>query len=214
LKQQGLEDISNQYLNTTKQDTDRMAVLSGAFGGSDHQKAMANNEMALGKTLSNAGNQYDQAQFDRSANLEQQYLNNALQAQTTNKNLGGNWWEQDQGRGSNAFQSERGRQMAASGLGYGEQGLALDRTNALMQTGALSRQLGDPLLGTPGQNQLDFNFQQTQDQNNWPFKLLQMLGGQYGSAMGNTSQTTQAYGGGGNLGGILGGLLGGYALTQ
>jgi hypothetical protein len=74
-------------------------MASVAPGGSDHQKAMANNEMALGKTLSNAGNQYDQAQFDRSANLEQNYLNNNLQAQTNNKQLGGNWWEQDQGPG-------------------------------------------------------------------------------------------------------------------
>jgi hypothetical protein len=76
-----------------------------------------------------------------------------------------------------AFQNERGRQQSASGMGYGEQGLALDRIASLLQTGAVGRQVGDPQYGNPGQQNLDFNYQQTQDANNWPFKLMQMLTG-------------------------------------
>ncbi len=214
VKNQGMQDIVNAWQQGTNQDVERMGVLSGAYGGSDYQKAKANADMALGKSLGQYGNQFDQNQLDRSANYEQQFLNNTLQNQTNNKNMGGNWWQQSNALGSQADQAERQRQMAAAGLGYGEQGLALDRLNASMQTGALDRQLGDPSQGRLGQNQLDFNYQQTQDQNNWPFKLMQMLTGTYSTAQGNTGQSMSAYSGGSNLGGILGGLLGGYALSQ
>jgi hypothetical protein len=212
VKQQGMDDITGNYMKTVEPELTRQSVMAGAFGGSADQKARADAQAVLGKTLSNYGNQFDQSQYDRSANLEQQYLNSNLQNQQNNKQLGGNWFEQDQSRGSTAFQNERGRQQSASGMGYGEQGLALDRIASLLQTGAVGRQVGDQ-YGNPGQQNLDFNYQQTQDANNWPFKLMQMLQGTYSTAQGNTGQQTQAYGGS-NLGGILGGLLGGYALTQ
>lgn len=235
LKQQGMQDIVDMWTQGTKQDTDRMAILGGAFGGSDHQKAMANNAVALGRTLGNYQNQFDQGQLDRTTGLEESFIGRNLQNQQLDKQLGGQWGENYLGRNlqnqqnnkqlgwqsgeaalnreSQAYQNERQRQMAAAGMGYGEQGLALDRINALMQTGALSRQLGDPYTGQVGQNQLDFNYSQQQEANNWPFKLMQLLSGQYSTAQGNTGQQTQAYGGGNNVGQILGGLLGAYSLT-
>jgi hypothetical protein len=111
---------------------------------------MANNEAALGKTLGNYGNQFDQAQYDRTANLEQQFLqtdlqnqqnnkllggnweqqflNNDLQNQQNNKALGGNWFEQDQAQRFGCVPERAAiASMAAAGAGYGEQGLAMDR---------------------------------------------------------------------------------------
>jgi hypothetical protein len=191
-------NLEQQYLNSNLQNQQNNKVLGGNW-----QQQYLNNNL-----------QNQQNNKLLGGNWEQQYLNNDLQNQQNNKQLGWQSTENQLNRGSSAYQNERQRQMGAAGLGYGEQGLALDRMGMNMQTGALDRQLGNPYQGIPGQKKLDFNFSQQQDQNNWPFKILQMLGGQYGSAMGNTSQTTQAYGGNGNLGGILGGLLGGYALSQ
>lgn len=76
----GQEDITNAYKQGTSADTTRMFNLSGAFGGSAHQNAVANNENALGKQLSQytAGMQNDQ--YNRSANLMESALGRQMQA--------------------------------------------------------------------------------------------------------------------------------------
>lgn len=76
----GQEDITNAYKQGTSADTTRLMNLSGAFGGSAHQNAVANNENALGKQLSQytAGMQNDQ--YNRSANLMEGALGRQMQA--------------------------------------------------------------------------------------------------------------------------------------
>ena len=76
----GQEDITNAYKQGTSADTTRLMNLSGAFGGSAHPNAVANNENALGKQLSQytAGMQNDQ--YNRSANLMEGALGRQMQA--------------------------------------------------------------------------------------------------------------------------------------
>lgn len=205
LKQQGMQDIVANYQSATEPELTRAAVMAGSFGGSQDQKARANAQTALGKSLTNYGNQFDQSQYERSAGLEQQRLQNDLQAQTTNKQIGFQGGEDFLNRGSSAYQNERGRQQGAAGMGYGEQGLTLDRINSLLQTGGLQQ----------GQDQkgLDFNYQQNQEALNWPYKQQDILWNLYTRALGGTSPSVTAYGGGGsNTSNILAGLLGGASL--
>ena len=202
----GMDDITSAYDQGTRADTTRMAVLSGAYGGSAHQQKMANDQAALGKTLANYSNQMENSQYERSANLEQQFLNNNLQNQQLNKQLGGQWAENQMNRESGAYQNAAQRQMQAAGMGYNTQGLALDRLGMLMQTGRLGQEFD--------QRQKDFEYQDWLDVQNHPYKMIDWLTGNYGRAQGGMGANSTVYGGSGNTGGnILGGLLAAYGLS-
>jgi hypothetical protein len=54
--------------------------MSGAFGGSAHQNAVANNENALGKQLSQYTQGMQNQQYDRSAGLTEAGLGRQMQA--------------------------------------------------------------------------------------------------------------------------------------
>lgn len=116
---QGLGDITNSYKDGTSADTTRMFNLSGAFGGSAHQKAIANNEAGLGKTLNNYAQGMYNDQYNRSAGLDEARLD----------------------RGSGSWNAERGRQMQAIGAGQNENDMALRRAGGLMSYGDLQRSL-------------------------------------------------------------------------
>jgi hypothetical protein len=58
-------------------------------------------------------------QWDRSAGLEQQFLNSSLQNQQFDKNLGGQWTENQLGRGMGAFEADQGRRMQGVGSALG-----------------------------------------------------------------------------------------------
>ena len=115
----GMDDITSAYQQGTSADTTRMFNLSGALGGSAHQKAVANNEAGLGKTLSNYASGMQNDQYNRSAGLDESMLD----------------------RGSGSWNAERGRQMQAVGAGQNENDLALRRGGAMMSYGDLQRSL-------------------------------------------------------------------------
>lgn len=185
--QSGLGDITNAYQQGTAADTTRMFNLAGAFGGSAHQQAMANNENALGKQLSQytAGMQNDQ--YNRSAQLAESGLN----------------------RGSQAFQNERNRQISALSPTQSEQALALQRENALMGIGDINRSFN--------QDQINQNYQDYQNQQNQPFTMLDYLTGIMSRAQGgvspNSSFTQSGYTAS-PYSQIIGAGLLGYGLTH
>lgn len=192
----GMEDIVSQYQQGTAADTRRAANMAGAFGGSAHQQMQANNEAALGKTLGNYSQQMNNAQYDRSAQMEEGFLGRDLQNQQYNRNtssglreaeIGRGFTNYNQGidRGFQAFENERGRQMGAIGLGQAEQGLAFDRNNQLMGSGALSREYQQG-LNTEG-------FQDWTDSQNYIQNLLGWGSGMFGQAQGQTSPNSQVY---------------------
>ncbi len=162
-----LGDITNAYNNGTAADTTRMFNLSGAFGGSAHQNAMANNEAALGKTLNNTVANAYQNQFNQSAGLQENALN----------------------RGSTSYQDERNRQMGAITPGQNANNMFFQGAQQLMGAGDAQRSYQQDLL-----NQAYNNFQ-TQQQ--YPYTQLDYLTGLYGRAQGgvspNVTTTTSGY---------------------
>lgn len=78
--QASLDDTTQAYKNGTSADTTRMMNLAGAFGGSAHQTAVANNESALARNLSRMSNEAHQAQYDRSANMDEARLSRQMGA--------------------------------------------------------------------------------------------------------------------------------------
>jgi hypothetical protein len=162
--QEGIDDIIGGYQRGTASDTTRMMNMAGIFGGGAHTKAVANNEAALGKSLGDFTNKMYSGQYDRSAGLEESRLS----------------------RGSNAFQGERGRQMQAVGASQNDQGLTLQRQNALMGVGDINRSLS--------QDKINLDYANFQDQQNHPFKMLDYYTGLLSRAQGGmapNSQTTQ-----------------------
>lgn len=163
----GLEDIGNAYKNTTAADTTRMFNQAGAFGGSAHTNAVANNEGALAKQMGNYVAGMTNDQFNRSAGLEDARLN----------------------RGTGAYEGERGRQMGAMGQGTAAQNNFFQGIQQLMGYGDIQRGYQQDLYN---QNYADW-----QDQQNYPNKLLDYYTGILGRAQGgispNMTTTTGGY---------------------
>ena len=172
-----MSKTTNHYKNATAPELTRLMNMSGAFGGSAHQTALANNETALADSLSNIANTARSEQYDRSAGLRENYLN----------------------RGSQGYQSERDRQMGAVGQGQNEQGLAYQRINELMGQGNLDRDIN--------QKNLDFQLSQFQDAKNWPYKQFDFLTNLYGRAQGGLAPNQTMYSGGNGMAQGAGGLL-------
>lgn len=119
----GLEDITSAYENGTAANTRRMFNLSGAFGGGAHQKAVANNEAALGKTLGNFTSGMLNDQYGRSAGLEESALGRGMGAQQFNVGMGNTAFENAAGRniGVNQFGQQLGNQAFENAQGRGLQ---------------------------------------------------------------------------------------------
>jgi hypothetical protein len=183
----GLEDIRNQYQQGTAADTTRMFNMAGAFGGSAHQNAMANNESALAKQMGNytAGMQNDQ--FNRSAGLQESALN----------------------RGSGAFEDERNRMMGAVPGAQNTQNMFLQGANARMGVGDINRSYD--------QDQLNQYYNDWQAQQNYPQSQLDYYTGILSRAQGGmspNSTTTQSGYAASPYSQVLGAGLAAYGLMK
>ncbi len=184
----GLQDIGNAYQQGTAADTTRMFNLSGAFGGSAHQTAMANNENALAKQMNQYVTGMQNDQYNRSAQLQEGQLGRDQQTDMYNKGQANQDYENFLNRGSQAYQNERGRQMSAVGLGNDQQGLGQQRATNLLAVGDANRSYNQDIL-----NQ-NYNDYQTQLQ--YPYTQMDWLSGLLGRAQGGVSpnMTTQTSG--------------------
>lgn len=100
------EDTAKGYEQGTSAELTRLMNLSGAFSGSAHTNAMANNQAALAKQLGNQTTSMYGQQYDRSANIYDQernrqlsaiplaYQGQGLQADLNNQLRGVGNWEQ------------------------------------------------------------------------------------------------------------------------
>ena len=165
---QGQQNITDAYKQGTSADTTRLFNLSGAFGGSAHQNAVANNEAALARQLAQytAGMQNDH--YNRSGDMDESML----------------------ARGSQNFNAERGRMIGAVSQGQNEQGLAMQRAGALRDYGDFTQK--------QNQQGLDFGYGQFQDAMNWPYKQFDFLTNLYGRAQGGLAPNQTMYSGAGN----------------
>lgn len=180
----GSNDIAKAYQTGTAADTTRMFNLAGAFGGSAHENAVANNEAALGKTLTNYETQMRNDQFNRSAGLQDARLT----------------------RGNADYEAERQRQMTAGNASQADQGLTLDRYNALLGVGGMQQ----------GQQQRydDVGYGNWQDQNNYGKNQASWLASILSAAQGGLPPSQITSQGGNNLATGLGGALAAYGLFR
>lgn len=101
-------DTVNAYKQGTSADLTRLMNLSGAFGGSAHTTALANNEAGLAKQLGNQTTSMYGQQFDKSSGLYENalqrqmgaiplaYQGQGLQTDLNNQLMGIGKWEQDE----------------------------------------------------------------------------------------------------------------------
>jgi hypothetical protein len=192
----GLEDIANAYQRGTAADTKSAFTRAGVFGGSAHRDTQANNEAALGKSLSGFADSMLNQQYNRSAGLEDSFLGRDVQNQQFNKGQNASLMENQLNRGFQNFNSgidrgmqgwegERNRMMGAVGAGQNEQGMALQRAGAQMGVGDMYQ--------NQGQKQRDFNFDQWNQNQQHPFTMMDWLSGLYGRAQGGMAPNSQVY---------------------
>ena len=193
---QGMEDITNQYKNATEPGLRAAAVLNGTLGGGDHLQAQAKNEEALGKTLGNYSSQMMNQQYDRSAGLEDSFLNRDIQNQQFNRGTSSGLRENEINRGFQNFtggldrgmqgwEGERNRQMGAIGAGQNEQNLALGRAGAQMEYGNFDQR--------QGQQQRDYLYDQWNQNQQHPYQIMDWLSGLYGRAQGGMAPNSSVY---------------------
>lgn len=206
VRQQAADKLITNYKMAVEPEITRRMVMAGALGGSADDKARSMAQATLAKQLADTDAGLLNDQYRHSAGLEEAFLGRDFANQTNNKQLGAQLEENRIGRIGNAFQAERGRMGAAAGAGYGEQGLTMDRIRGLMETGALDRGFN--------QRDLDFRYQEDQDAKNWAYKQQDILWNLYTRALGGTSPTVTAYGGGGSgAGNALAAILGAAAFA-
>jgi hypothetical protein len=158
--QQGQDQIRSNYENTTSPELTRLMNMSGALGGSAHTKALANNQAALGKQLSDYDASMRNQQYDRSGMMDEAAL----------------------GRGMQAFEGERGRMVGSIGAGYGAQDAAMGRLQGLMQMGDMNRSYD--------QDVKNYGYQNFMDKRNENRYGLDFLTGLMGRAQGGFSNLT------------------------
>lgn len=227
----GMQDITDAYQSGTARETNKAANLSGVYGGSAHQQLIGANQDTLGKNLSRYADSMLNQQYDRSAGMEDSFLQRDLQNQQQNRASAGAWREAQLGRGyenfsqgtdrgfqaaENAFnrgatgyEGERNRMMGAVGAGQAEQGLGYQRLAPMQDMVNFGMQ--------NGQQQLDFAYNQWQQQQQHPYQSIDWLSGILGKAMGGGGMNTSMYGGGGsgaNAANILGAGLGAYGMFR
>lgn len=193
---QGMEDITNQYKNATEPGLRAAAVLNGTLGGGDHLQAQAKNEEALGKTLGNYSSQMMNQQYDRSAGLEDSFLNRDIQNQQFNRGTSSGLRENEINRGFQNFtggldrgmqgwEGERNRQMGAIGAGQNEQNLAYGRMSPLLDT--MGMRMGQDQRG------LDFAYDQWNQDQQHPFAMTDWLTGLFSRAQGGMAPNQSIY---------------------
>ena len=184
----GMGDIVSKYQLGTAADTAKMFANSRSFGGSAHQEAVDRNQKGLGDTLSNyASGMYNQ-QWDRSGQLQEnklnrtsdyydRFLNRDLQSQQYNQGLNTGTWNQ-----------ERGRMVGATGGAMGNDMNALNLYQGVYGMGALDQ--------NQRQRDMDIDYQDFQDQNNWNRNNISQYANWLSQAQGGIGGQVSMYGGG------------------
>ena len=164
--QSGMDRIRSNYDQTTSPELTRLMNLSGALGSSAHTNALANNQGALAKQLSDYDTGMRNQQYDRSGQLEEMQLN----------------------RGMQAFEGERGRMVGAIPGGYGAQDSAFQRLQGLMSMGDMQRSYDQDIKNYGYQNWLD-----DRNENRYGLDFLTGIMSRAQGGFSNVSQTPPQY---------------------
>jgi hypothetical protein len=182
---QSNQGITDAYSRGTAAQTDAAANMQGAFGGSGHQEQIKSNQSALADALAKNTTGMLEGQWQRSADLREGAL----------------------GRGFNAYEGERNRQMGMAGLVPQMYGAGVQGISSLLDAGNIQRMIG--------QQGLDSDMQRFYEQAGAPLSgvqsmmsLLAQLSGQGGSVTSSVPGASPW----GALGGM--GLLGASMMGQ
>ena len=143
-------------------------------------REMAAQQFNSGLTDTNLARSLQAQQFN--SGLTDSNLNRDFSAQQFNANMGNDWAQRNDSLNSNW----RSQNLSALGLVPQYANQAYTDAGQLLNAGNTQQ--------NQAQQGLDFNFQQFQDQQNYPYKQLAAIGGVLGQNMGQT--TTQSGGGG------------------
>jgi len=168
---QGLDQMNKAYQQGTAADTTRAFNLSGAFGGSANQNAVANNQNALAAQMRQYISGMQNDQYNRSANLQENYLNRDLSNQQYNMN-----------KGESSYQAERARQMQMVPQGSQNIQNALQLFNGQLGVGDALRSVN--------QDYLNQNYNDWQAQKNYPQQQEDWFTGLLSRAMGGMSPSS------------------------
>lgn len=178
---QNADLMNRQYQQGTQATQNAMAARGGAFGSSAHQQMFEQGQAGLANSIGQMGNTARMQDYTTQQGLAENSLN----------------------RNQQAYQNERGNQMQAAGLAGGQL-YQNDVNGARMVTGA-----GDAINAYQQQTLNDQN-NAWQQQQQYPWQMLQNIGGALSQASGTAGSSTFSQNGGGP--GWLGGLLGGGSL--
>jgi hypothetical protein len=160
-------DVTKNYNNVINPQLQSMERASGAFGNSGLQQVRADSQEALAKELGNVSSNLRYQNYNNSANLEQQRLNNQLLT----------------------YGNER--QQQANAMEFAPALAEQDYIDAqnLLGVGDIYRQ--------NTQQQLDFNYDQWQQAQNYPYQQLDLLANAVRTSMGgggtNVTSSPNAY---------------------
>jgi hypothetical protein len=156
---QSASGITKNYKNAVQGQTDSMFARAGAFGGSAYMDKVGQDQSALAGALTSNENNLRFQDYSQKANLTEAAL----------------------GRGTSAYESERGRQMQAAQAGMQGDQIDFARAKALAGTGDAMQQQTQGLL--------DENYAEFQRQQQYPWQQIDQLGAVLGKALGGSSQT-------------------------
>jgi hypothetical protein len=151
---QSTQKITNNYLNAVNPKLDSMDRMSGAFGNTGVQTARDSAQENLAKQLADTDAQYRYQNYQQSAQLADSNLN----------------------RQNTMWANERNNQMGA--MQYAPTLAQQDYIDAQNLLG-----VGDIYRGNDQQN-LDYNYDQWQQAQNWPYQNLDVLAQAIRTSMG------------------------------
>ncbi len=186
--------MNRQYQQGTQAQQNAAAARGGAFGSSAYQQMFDQGQAGLASSIGNMANQYRMGDYTTQQGLSE----NAL-----NRNVGTQ--EYNQGQKQGAYNQNQQNMLGAAGLAGGQL-YQNDVNGARMVTGA-----GDA-INAYQQQTLDDQNNAWNAQQQYPWQMLQNVGGalsQASGTSGSSSYTTQGQGGAPSW---LSGLLGGGAL--
>lgn len=181
LKRTGADTARDYALGTAAQ-TDSRAARAGAFGGSAYEEVNRANAASLADRIAGAGTQMRYQDFGDRRNLEENAINRDLQGQIAKAQI-------------NAQRS------ASAGANATSRANAMD--NSKLQALQLAMTYGDSgykdaaqMMGIGGlrqmysQNLLDSDYQNFNDQQQYPFKMADVFGNAVSRASGGQGQST------------------------
>lgn len=180
-----------RYSDLTTNQNDAIGMIQDrATNGSS---TLNNAESNLNSIISgDSSNPY----LDQSVSKALDSVQSRVNSQFSNNNFGSTAHQQtlSDSLGSTAnqmysdnYQSDQNRRLSAINSAPTFANQAYTDASQLMSAGQVQQD--------QAQNNLDFNYQQYQDQQNLPYKQLAAMSGVFGSNLGSTSTTTQSGGG-------------------